>query len=63
MILHGAVGLWWTNILYVVLPPLWQRPDTEPEHQEPVSPLAQKKREKERERKKKKERKKERKKK
>ena len=47
-------GLWWSNVLNSDLPPQRLRPDTWPEHQDPVSIRAQKKREE----KKKKERKK-----
>ena len=56
-------GLWWTNVLNSALPPQRHRPDTQPEHQDPVSHMAQKKREKKGRRKeeRKKERKKERK--
>ena len=38
-------GLWWTNDLNSALPPQRLRPDTQPEHQDPVSHMAQKKRE------------------
>ena len=41
-------GLWWTNVLDLALPPHRHRPDTLPEHQDPVSCTAQKKRQKER---------------
>ena len=54
-------GLWWTNVLNLVLPPQRHRLDTWPEHPDSVSHMAQKKREKERKKKGKKERKKERK--
>ena len=40
--------LWWTNVLNLALPPQRHRPDTQLEHQDPVSHTAQKKREKER---------------
>ena len=49
-------GLWWTNILNSPLPPQRHRPDTQPEHQDPVSYMAQKKREKERRKERKRER-------
>ena len=39
-------GLWWTNVLNLALPPQRHRSDTRPEHQDPVSHTAQKKREK-----------------
>ena len=39
-------GLWWNNVLNSALPPQRHRPDTWPEHQDPVSHTAQKKREK-----------------
>ena len=55
-------GLWWTNVLNSALPPQRQRPDTWPEHQDPLSHTAQKKRD-ERKKERKKERKEERKKK
>ena len=60
-------SLWWTNVLNWALPPQRHRPDTWQEHDDPVSHMAQKKREKEkkereRERERKKERRKERKK-
>ena len=42
----GPGGLWWTNVLNSALPPQRLRPDTRPEHQDPVSHVAQKKREK-----------------
>ena len=38
-------GLWWTNVLNSALPTQRRRPDTWPEHQDPVSHTAQKKRE------------------
>ena len=53
----GLGGLWWTNVLNLALPPQKLKPDTRPEHQDPVSHTAQKTREE-----KKKEREKERKK-
>ena len=43
-------GVWWTNVLNLSLLPQRHRPDTWPEHHNPVSPTAQKKRERERER-------------
>ena len=33
-------GLWWTNVLNSALPPQRHRPDTQPEHQDPVSHTA-----------------------
>ena len=58
----GPRGLWWTNVLNSDLPPQKLRPDTWPEHQDPVSHTAQNKREKkERKKERTKERKKERK--
>ena len=36
--------LWWTNVLNSALPPQRHRPDTRPEHQDPVIHTAQKKR-------------------
>ena len=50
----------WTSVLNSALPPQRFRPDTQPEHQDPVSHMAQKKRE-ERKKERRKERKKERK--
>ena len=41
-------GLWWTNVLNLALPPQRHRSHTQPEHQDPVSHMAQKKREKKR---------------
>ena len=41
-------GLRWTNVLNLALPPQRLRPDTKPEHQDPISHTGQKKREKER---------------
>ena len=38
-------GLWWTNVLISALLPQRLRPDTWPEHQDPVNHTAQKKRE------------------
>ena len=32
----GPGGLWWSNILNLPLPPQRLRPDTRPEHQDPV---------------------------
>ena len=42
----GPGGLWWSNVLKLALPPQRLRPDTMPEHQDPVSHTAQKKKEK-----------------
>ena len=39
-------GLLWTNVLSSALPPQRHRPDTQSEHQDPVSHRAQKKMEK-----------------
>ena len=50
-------GLWWTSVLNSALPPQRHRSDTQPEHQDPVSHMAQKERE---EKERKKERKRER---
>ena len=47
-------GLWWTNILKSALPPQRHRPDTQLEYQDPVSHIAQKKREKKKKERKKK---------
>ena len=44
-------GLWWTNVLNSALPPQRHMPDTQPEHEDPVSHTALKKREKKRKRK------------
>ena len=44
----GPGGLWWSNVLNPALPPQRLRPDTRPEHQDPVIYMAQKKREKKR---------------
>ena len=41
-------GLWWTNVLNMALPPQRHRPDTRPQHQDPVIHMAQNKREKKR---------------
>ena len=41
-------GLWWTNVLNLALPSQRHRPDTQLDHQDPVSHTAQKKREKKR---------------
>ena len=49
-------GLWWTNVLNSALPPQRHRPDTWPEHEDPVSHKTLKKREKEERKKRKKER-------
>ena len=43
-------GPWWSNVLNLALPLQRFGPDTNPEHQDPVSHMAQKKREKERDR-------------
>ena len=43
-------GLWATNVLNLVLPPKKLRPDTQLEHQDPVSHMAQKKKEEKKER-------------
>ena len=49
---YMALGvLWGSNVLDSVLPPQRLRPDTQPQHQDPVSHMAQKKREKKKERK------------
>ena len=50
-------GLWWTTVLNSALPPQRHRSDTRPEHQDPVSHTAQKKREKKRKKERKKEKK------
>ena len=50
-------GLWWTNVLNLVLPPQRHRPDTQPDHEDTVSHTAQKKREKKRKKERKKEKK------
>ena len=42
----GLEGLWWSNILNLALSAHRLRPDTRPEHQDPFSHMAQKKREK-----------------
>ena len=39
-------GLWWTNVLNSALPPKRHRPDTQPEHQDPVSHTEKEKKEK-----------------
>ena len=39
-------GLWWTSVLNLALPPQRHKADTRPEHQDPVSHMAQKIREK-----------------
>ena len=44
----GLGGLWWSNVLDLALLLLRLRPDKRPEHQDPVSHTAQKKREKKR---------------
>ena len=46
----GPGGLWWTNVLNSGFPPQRLRPDTWPEHQDPVSHTALKKRERKKER-------------
>ena len=33
-------GLWWTSVLNLALPPQRHRPDTWPEHQDPISHMA-----------------------
>ena len=48
----GLGGLWWSNVLNSAVPPESVRPDTRPEHQDPVSHMAEKKREKKKKRKK-----------
>ena len=45
-------GLWWANVLNSALPSQRHRPDTRPEHQDPVSHMSQKKKEEKKERKK-----------
>ena len=60
MVLRGA-GRSLTNVLDLAIPPQRHRPDTQPEHQDPVSHTAQKKSRKERKRDRVRERKKERK--
>ena len=52
-------GLWWTSVLNLALLPQRHRPDTQPEHKDPVSHTAQKNREKKIKERKKKKRKKE----
>ena len=47
----GPGGLWWSNVLNLAVPPQRLRPDTRPEHQDPVSHMAQMKREKKRKKK------------
>ena len=42
----GLGGLWWSSVLDLALPPWRLRPDPRPEHQDPVSHMAQKKRKK-----------------
>ena len=41
-------GLWWTNVLNSALPTQKHRSETWPEHEDPVSHMAQNKREKKR---------------
>ena len=41
----GLGGLWWSNLLNSALLPQSLRPDIRPEHQDPVSHMAQKKKE------------------
>ena len=53
MILRGLGDLWLSDVLNSALPPQRLRPDSQLEHQDPVSHTAQKKREKKKERKKK----------
>ena len=47
----GQEFVWWSSVLNLALPPQMLRPDTRPEHQDPVSHMAQKKREKKRKKK------------
>ena len=47
-------GLWWTNVLNSALPLQRNRPDAQPEHQDPVIHTGQNKREKKRKRERKK---------
>ena len=47
----GLRGLWWSNVLNSALPPQRLMPDTRLEQQDPVSHMAQKKREKKRQKK------------
>ena len=42
----GLGGLWWSSVMDSALPPWRLRPDTQLEHQDPVSHTAQKKRKK-----------------
>ena len=51
--LAGPGGLWWSNVLVSALPPWRLRPDTRPEHQDPASHMAWKKRKKKKKKKKK----------
>ena len=44
----GLGGLGWSNVLNLALPPQTLRPDIRPEHKDPLSHMAQKKREKKR---------------
>ena len=39
-------GLWWTSVLSLALPPQRQRPDTRPEHEDPVIQTEKEKKEK-----------------
>ena len=48
MILHGVWRSLGVNVLNLALPPQRLRPDTRPEHQDPASHTAQKKRKKKR---------------
>ena len=41
----GLGSLWWTNVVNSALAPKRLRPDTQLEYQDPVSHMAQKKRE------------------
>ena len=41
----GLGGLWWSNVLNSALPPKRLRPDTRPEHQDPVSHMVERGRE------------------
>ena len=53
----GPGGLWWSNVLNSALPHQTLRPDARPEHQDPVTHTAQKKREKKKRKKERKKRK------
>ena len=39
----GLGGLWWSSVLDLALPPRRLRPNTQPEHEDPASHMAQKK--------------------